>query len=280
MGGPTVATVVSRVVARTPKPRTLAEALRARPTLVRFASVATFLVVWEAAGRQINPIFMSHPTAIARAFWALLVSGELVTGILRSLVSFVIGMVVSILGGIALGVLIGKFWWVEYVLDPFINALYAIPRIALVPLIILWFGLELAGKIVIVVSIAIFPVLINTYAGVKDVRSELLDIGRVYAATESQIFYKIVLPAAVPFIMAGVRLSVGVGIIGMIVAEFFTAVEGLGGMIVLYSNQFATAKVFVPIIVLGTMGIALTQGVMWLERRLAPWKATARGFSE
>jgi NitT/TauT family transport system permease protein len=280
MAGPTVATGVSRVVARAPRPRTLAEALRARPTLVRLASVVTFLVVWEAAGRQVNPIFMSHPTAIARAFWALLVSGELVTGILRSLVSFVIGMAVSIVGGIALGVLIGKVWWVEYVLDPFINALYAIPRIALVPLIILWFGLELAGKIVIVVSIAIFPVLINTYAGVKDVRRELLDIGRVYAATESQIFYKIVLPAAVPFIMAGVRLSVGVGIIGMIVAEFFTAVEGLGGMIVLYSNQFATAKVFVPIIVLGTMGIALTQGVMWLERRLAPWKATARAFTE
>lgn len=280
MAGPTAAPERSRVVVRETGPRSLVEELRARPLLVRLLSIGAFLVLWEAAGRQINPIFMSHPTAIASAFWVLLASGELLTGILRSLVSFLAGMTISIAGGIVLGVLVGKVWWAEYVLDPFINALYAIPRIALVPLIILWFGLELAGKIVIVVSIAIFPVLINTYAGVKDVSAELLDIGRVYAASESQIFYKIVLPAAVPFIMAGVRLSVGVGIIGMIVAEFFTAVDGLGGMILLYSNQFATAKVFVPIIVLGIMGIVLTQGVMWLERRLTPWKATARAFAE
>lgn len=179
MAGPTIAPPSSRAVGRVAEARSLVEGLRARPVLVRLASVGVFLVLWEAAGRQINPIFMSHPTAIARAFWTLLASGELAAGLLRSLVSFLLGMTISIAGGIALGVLVGKFWWAEYVLDPFIDALYAIPRIALVPLIILWFGLELAGKIVIVVSIAIFPVLINTYAGVKDVRSELLDIGRV-----------------------------------------------------------------------------------------------------
>jgi NitT/TauT family transport system permease protein len=250
--------------------------LRDRPNLVRAASVATFLVAWEYVGRQMNPIFMTYPTAVARATVTLLTSGELVEAFMLSMVSFGLGLAISIVGGIAIGLLIGQFWVLEYAFDPYINALYAVPRVALVPLIILWFGLELTGKVVIVVSIAIFPVIINTYAGVKDVRGSLLEIGEAYAATRSQIFFKIVLPAAFPFIMAGIRLAVGLGIIGMIVAEFFTAIKGLGGLIVFYSNSFATAKLFVPIVVVGAMGIGLTQLVLYLEDRLAPWRRSER----
>ena len=108
------------------------------------------------------------------------------------------------------------------------NAFYAIPRIALVPLVILWAGLGLAGKVSILVSIAIFPVIISTFAGIRDVRGSLIEIGRAYAATPTQIFFKIVLPAAVPFVMTGIRLAVGLGIIGIVVGEFFTALSGLG----------------------------------------------------
>lgn len=254
----------------------LAGVLRERPNLVRALSVVGFLLVWEYAGRRMDPIFMTYPTAVARASVALIASGELLNAIALSMVSFGIGLAISIVVGIAIGLLIGQFWLLEYTLDPYINAVNAIPRVALVPLIILWFGLELEGKIVIVVSIAIFPVIINTYAGVKDVRGSLLEIGRAYAATERQIFFKIVLPAALPFIMAGIRLAVGLGLIGMIVAEFFTAIKGLGGLIIFYSNSFATAKLFVPITVVGLMGIALTHAVLYLEHRLAPWRQSER----
>lgn len=251
-------------------------ALRDRPNLVRTLSVGAFVVVWEYVGRQMNPIFMTYPTAVARASVELFASGELLNAVALSMVSFVIGLTISIVAGILIGLLIGQFWALEYTLDPYINAINAIPRVALVPLIILWFGLELEGKIVIVVSLGIFPVIINTYAGVKDVRGSLLEIGRAYAATEPQIFFKIVLPASLPFIMAGVRLAVGLGLIGMIVAEFFTAIKGLGGMIIFYSNSFATAKLFVPIVVVALLGIGLTHAVLHLEHRLAPWRQAER----
>lgn len=246
------------------------------PNVIRVASVVVFFVWWEYAARHANPMFMTYPSAILRAAWELTLSGELPDAFLASMIPFLIGLAISIVGGVLIGILIGQFWWLEYIFDPFLNALYAIPRVALVPLIILWAGLETNGKIVIVVSIAIFPVIVNTYSGIKDVRGSLIEIGRAYSASEFQIFSKIVLPAAVPYIMAGIRLSVGLAIIGIIVAEFFTAITGLGGIIVLYANNFATAKLFVPIIVTGMLGIALSELVAYIERRLSRWRISER----
>jgi NitT/TauT family transport system permease protein len=254
-----------------------AQWLKDRPNLIRVAAVVVFFIFWEFAARDANPLFMTYPSAILRAGWQMALSGELLKAFIESMIPFTIGLFISIAGGIALGVLIGQFWWLEYTLDPFLNALYAIPRIALVPLIILWAGLETGGKIVIIVSVGIFPVIVNTYSGIKDVRGSLIEIGRAYSATEMQIFAKIVLPAAVPYIMAGIRLAVGLAIIGVVVAEFFTAVTGLGGLIVFYSNNFATAKLFVPTIVIGVLGIVLTQVVVVIERRLSRWRISERG---
>ena len=250
--------------------------LKLHPNLVRAASVTLFFLWWEYAGRDMNPLFMTYPSAIIRAGWGLIANGELPHAFLASLLPFSIGLVISILLGIAIGVIIGQFWFVEYALDPFINALYAIPRVALIPLIILWAGLEDTGKVVIIVSVAIFPVIVNTYSGIKDVRGSLIEIGRAYGATGPQIFAKIILPASVPYIMAGVRLAVGMAIIGIIVAEFFTAITGLGGEIVLYANNFATAKLFVPIIVIGALGIGLSEAVAHIERRLSGWRVSER----
>ena len=250
--------------------------LKAHPNALRISAVVAFFLFWEYAGRVMSPLFMTYPSAIFRAAWEITASGVLPRAFASSMIPFAIGLALSIAGGVALGILLARFWLLEYLLDPFINALYAIPRIALVPLIILWVGLEVAGKITIIVSIAIFPVIINTYSGIRDVRGSLLEIGRAYGATERQIFSKIILPASVPYIMAGVRLAVGLAIIGMIVAEFFTAINGLGGLIVNYANTFATAKLFVPIIVIGLLGVALTELVLLIERRLSRWRTLER----
>lgn len=254
--------------------------LRHRPNLVRSISVAVFFVCWEVFGRDMDPLFMTYPSAIAGAAWELTASGVLAEAMMESLIPFVVGLAISIVGGILIGVLIGQFWFLEYTLDPFINALYAIPRIALVPLVMLWAGLETTGKIAILVSIAIFPVIINTYAGIKDVRGGLLEIGRAYCATDLQLFTKIIFPASIPYIMAGIRLCVGLAIIGIIVGEFFTAISGLGGLIIHYSNAFATAKVFVPIILIGVVGVALTQAVMATEKWLSKWRFLERERNE
>jgi NitT/TauT family transport system permease protein len=264
------------VPAPRPAPAQRLRALLLSPNAIRTASVAVFFVIWEYYGRRMDPIFMAPPSAIFEAAVTLIQSGALEKAMVQTLWPFAVGMALTVIVGILLGIVMAQWRTLEYVLDPFINALYAIPRIALVPLIILWAGLEFAGKVTILVSVAIFPITVNTYAGVRDVRGSMLEIGRAYGATEWQIFWKIVLPAAVPFIMAGVRLAVGLAIIGIIVAEFFTAISGLGGMIVEYANVFATAKLFVPIIVIALIGVILTELVMWLERRMSRWRTLER----
>jgi NitT/TauT family transport system permease protein len=247
-----------------------------RPNVIRTLSVGVFLGLWEYFGLKVDPLFLAAPSAIVDAGIALVRSGELLHAFLATFYPFALGMAITIVAGILLGVAMAQWRLLEYILDPFINALYAIPRIALVPLIMLWAGLAVGGKVVILVSIAIFPVIINTFSGIRDVRGSMLEVGRAYGATKSQIFFKIVLPAAIPFVMTGIRLAVGMGIIGIIVAEFFTAQTGLGGMIVMYANVFATAKLFVPIIVIGVMGVVLTELVQAIERRLSRWRLLER----
>jgi NitT/TauT family transport system permease protein len=251
-------------------------ALLTSPNAIRAAAVAFFFVVWEFFGRRMDPIFMAPPSAIFEAGVELTRSGALRKAMVESLAPFAVGLALTIVIGILIGILIAQWRTLEYILDPFINAFYAIPRIALVPLIILWAGLEFAGKVTILVSVAVFPIIVNTYSGIRDVRGAMIEIGRAYGATDTQIFFKIILPAAIPFIMAGIRLAVGLAIIGIVVAEFFTAISGLGGMIVEYANVFATAKLFVPIIVIAIVGVVLTECVMWLERRLSRWRQSER----
>ena len=246
------------------------------PNAVRTLSIAVFFAIWEYYGRRMDPIFMAPPSAIFAAALELIQSGALAKALVQTLWPFAVGMALTVVLGILLGIVMAQWRVLEYVLDPFINALYAIPRIALIPLIILWAGLEFVGKVSILVSVAIFPITVNTFSGIRDVRGAMLEIGRAYGATEWQIFWKIGLPAAVPFIMAGIRLAVGLAIIGIIVAEFFTAISGLGGMIVEYANVFATAKLFVPIIVIALVGVVLAEFVMWLERRMSRWRQLER----
>jgi NitT/TauT family transport system permease protein len=246
------------------------------PNFIRLASVVVFFAAWEIIGRQMNPVFMVPPSAVCVAAIELIRDGTLLHASLQSLVPFAAGLAITIVGGILIGIAMAQWPVCEYILDPFVNAFYAIPRIALVPLIILWVGLEFGGKVTILVSVAIFPVIVNTYSGIKDVRGSMLEIGRAYGATPRQIFFKIVLPAAVPFIMAGVRLSVGLAIIGIVVGEFFTSISGLGGLIVEYANNFATAKLFVPVIIIAIVGVVLTEAVVHLERRLSRWRASER----
>jgi NitT/TauT family transport system permease protein len=140
-------------------------------------------------------------------------------------------------------------------------------------LVILWFGLGDMAKLFIVTLLAVFPVLINTAAGVRNVPAHLIDVGSAFAANERQVFLKIILPATMPYMMTGLRLGIGRAIIGMVVAEFFTAITGLGAMIVKYGNQYDTASMFVPILMLMLLGVGLTILVRKAEDYFAPWRA-------
>jgi len=247
-----------------------------KPLVVKLVTLVIVLGGWEIAGSYVNPLFLSSPSAIAVAFYELAASGELLAAILTSLLGFGLGVFFAIVVGISLGVAMGRIRMVEYVLEPYVNALYSTPSIALIPLFILWFGVGLTSKAIIIFTLSVFIVVINTFTGVKNLSQSVIDIGAAFGASERQIFWKVVLPAALPFIMTGLRLAVGRAILAMIVAEFFTSIAGLGGMIVKYGNFFQTAKMFVPIIVVSLLGVGFVELIKYIERKLAPWKETER----
>jgi NitT/TauT family transport system permease protein len=245
---------------------------------VRLASVVAVVLVWEVFGRHVNPLFLSYPSAIARACVNLLATGELVRQGIGSLEVFAIGLSAALTAGILIGLLMGRYRLAEYLLDPYVYALDATPRVALIPLLLLWFGLGMESKIAVVFLSGLFPVLMNTFSGVRTVSAQLVEIGRAYGAGEQKIFTKIIVPAALPFIMGGIRLAVGRALIGIITAEMFTAVTGMGALLVRYSSALATDKFFVPVIFLALLGVGLSSAVEMLQRRLAPWKETERGL--
>jgi NitT/TauT family transport system permease protein len=245
---------------------------------IRGVSVVAFILAWEIFGRDVNPLFLSYPSAIARATVQVLASGEFQRQALGSLQVYAWGLSAALAVGIFLGLLMGRYRLAEYIFDPFVYALDATPRVALIPLLLLWFGLGPAARIAIVFLSGVFPVLMNTFSGVRTVSGGLVDVGRAYGAREGKIFTKIILPASLPFIMAGVRLAVGRALIGIITAEMFAAVTGLGALLIRYSSALATDKFFVPVIFLALLGVILTHAVEVLEKRLAPWKQTERAL--
>ena len=246
------------------------------PKVLRAASLALTFGIWEWYGRGVDPIFFSYPTAIAASFPAMIRSGELQQALLPTLQGLAVGFSLSIAIGVLIGLLMGRYRLFDYLVDLQISALYSTPNVALIPLLILWFGLGMTSKIVIVFLAAVFPIIVNTYGGVRNVSRSLVEIAQAEGAGERQIFGKIIVPASLPFIMAGIRLAVGRAVVGMVVAEMFTAMSGLGGAIVYYGNAFATDKLFVVIILLALLGVGLTGAVKFLEVKMAPWKQTER----
>ena len=245
-----------------------------RKVIVRLVSLIFVLLVWEYYGRRVNPILFTYPSAIARAFLVLVGNGELQSYMKESLLVLTYASILSVLAGVLLGVIMGRFSIVEWAADIYVNALYSTPMVALVPLIVLWFGFKVPAKVIIVFLFMVFPVLLNTYEGVKNVDRNLQEVARSFCSSESQLWRHLIIPSAIPFIVAGVRLAIGRGLVGMIVAEFYTSVTGLGYMIVRYANALETDKLFVPIVMVMILGVGLLSLAKWVEGRIAPWRSS------
>ena len=247
-----------------------------RPALFRYGFVALILIVWEIAGPFVDPIFFSYPSKIAVAFYDVTVSGELLQFLSQSLEVMIYGLVIAIAVGIPLAVAMARVRWLDWALDLPINALSATPLVAIVPLLVLWFGIYLKAKIIVVFLFAVFPVLINTYQGVRECDKNMLEVAQSFRSSEWRTWQDVLLPFAVPYIIAGIRLAIGRGLIGMIIAEFYTTISGLGFMLTQYANMFAMDKTFVPVIVLMVLGVSLTTLLKWVGRRIAPWSHANR----
>jgi len=245
--------------------------------VLALGSIALTLAIWEIFGRGVNPIFASYPSAIFDAGVQMVKTGQILRALAESMQPLALGYVLAVVIGVPLGLLIGRYRWAEWGLGIYVTAFYATPLVALIPLFVLWFGLGIAVKVAIIFVLAIFPITINTWAGVKAVPKTLIEVGTAFVASDATIMRKIIVPATLPYIMTGLRLAVGRAIIAMVVAEFFTAISGLGGIILKAGERFDTARMFVPVLVLMALGIGLTALLGWLEAKVAPWQRAIAG---
>ena len=243
---------------------------------IRLVSLAIALMLWEVAAWNIDPVLFTSPTKVAVAAYKMVRSGELWTYLWPSLVVLGIGFALAVVFGIAIGLLLARFWVLDVALNVYITFLYSIPSVALVPLIVLWAGFDTTAKVIILFLFAFFPMVINTYQGVKSVDPKLLEVGRAFRCSEGQLWANIVIPAALPFIVTGLRLALGRGLIGMVLADLYTAISGIGYLIVRTASTYQVDKMFVPIVTLGLLGVTFTALLRLAEKYVAPWTAASQ----
>jgi NitT/TauT family transport system permease protein len=243
---------------------------------IRLASLAIALALWEVAATNVDPVLFTSPSKVAAAAYRMVLSGELWMYLWPSLVVLAIGLALAVVLGIGIGLLLARFWVLDVALNVYITFLYSIPSVALVPLIVLWAGFETTAKVIILFLFAFFPMVINTYQGVKSVDPKLIEVGRAFSCSERQLWINIVLPAALPFIVTGLRLALGRGLIGMVLADLYTAISGIGYLIVRTASTYQVDRMFVPIVTLGLLGVTLTALLRLAEKYVAPWTAASQ----
>jgi ABC-type nitrate/sulfonate/bicarbonate transport system permease component len=238
-----------------------------------FFSLLSLALLWEVMGRAMDSTLIPPLSQIGAAWWKLLSSGKLLSNLSMSLTTLVTGFCLAVLIGVVVGLLMGRFRAVEHFLDLYVNALMSAPSTAFVPVLILWFGLGVESRVAVVFLFAVFVIIINTMTGVKQVDTVLVEMARSFGAREKEIFFMIILPAALPAIMAGLRLGMGRAVKGMVTAEMLLTLTGIGAMIMQYGSSFATDSLFAVIFTVLLIAILTMKAVQWLDRRLTGWKA-------
>ena len=245
-----------------------------KPALFGILSFAVILVLWESVVRLgwVNPFFTSQPSAIAATLVRVARSGELWSNLAVSLREFAIGYGASVVVGILGGALAGRFRTVEYALDPFLWFLYSAPLIAFYPIFVLWFGLGVPTVIVITFLLSVTQIAASTLSGFKNVNPGLLRAARSFGATERDLLWKVVLPASVPMVIAGLRLGIGRALMGVVVGELFGATAGLGYSISYYGSLLKTTDMIASLVVVVVLGVLCTQGLSAIEARFDSWR--------
>jgi NitT/TauT family transport system permease protein len=247
----------------------------ARGTRVRaVVSVIAGLILWEVLARTVltNRLIMVPLSTVLEAMWAAARTGELWKHVYVSLIEFLLGFGLAAAAGIFVGFVTGTSARMREYLEPLITALYATPLVALIPFYILIFGIQLASKVALVFTIAVFPMIINTQAGILSVERNLLDVASSFRASPRQIFFKVQVPAAIPFIISGLRLGVGRALTGVVVGELFFATAGLGFMISIAAQGFDTPRVLLGVLIFSLAGVLAIGLLQTIEKRMAPWR--------
>lgn len=250
---------------------------RSEPFVLGVLGILVVLLLWEAVPYVVTmkagtKLFFTPPSQVAVTLWDLFASGTIWAPLGVSAAGFAIGLGIAILIGLPLGILIGRSEALNALCDPFITAFNATPRLVFLPLVLLWFGLGLWSKVVIVAFGAVFPLLINTHEGIRNADRLLINVVRSFGAREWDIVRMVVVPNALPYILTGLRLAIGRAVLGVVVSEFFGSDQGLGVMMVQAASQYKVNIVFAGMIVFMTLSLAMTGVVKWLESRLGRWR--------
>lgn len=246
-----------------------------RRMLLGILAVILFFAIWEAIFTwfvELNPFFISKPSLIWLGFLYELNSGKLVHELLVSGRPFLFGFVSAIVVGIFIGTFMGWRARVGYSLDPLMTALYASPLIAIAPLVIIIFGVGIAGKAILIFVLSVFPFVFNTYAGVKSVDPLLVNVVRSMGGRDRDIYFKVIVPSVLPYIIAGGRYAIGRALVGILVGEFYAASSGVGYMIAFYGDMYALDRMFAYILLMMAVAVAFTEGIRWAERAAFPWR--------
>jgi NitT/TauT family transport system permease protein len=276
VAGTLVGSTAPSVPSRSDRRRAADRRRSVRRVVTTIASIVGGLAIWELVGLFVvkNTLFLATPSSSLTALYAMWIDGSLQKAMLISGEEIFIGFFIAVIAGTLIGLLTASFENVSLVLTPWISGFYASPIVALAPLLILWFGVGIWSKIAVVISLVIFPMIINTEAGIKQADAQLIEASRSFGASRIQIFTKVSLPSALPYIIAGLRLGVGRGLIGVVIGELAGSRGGLGYLINNASQVFNMPQLFASVIVLAAAGIVLTAVFQYIERALVPWKAS------
>lgn len=265
--GTTTSPLDDAIFAASPRERRRRWLMRALPLV----SVVVFLAVWQIVGSHVDPILLATPKQTVKAFWDLLTSGQLGPAFGTAMKDLATGYLLAVVAGIVVGVAMGRSPVVERLLNPYINFFQATPLIALVPLVVIWFGVGFEARVSVTFMLAVWSIIINTATGVKETPVTLLDVSRVYKLNRWQVITKVALPNAVPSIFAGLRIALGKALIGMVIAQMEISVTGLGGLVINYGNAFKTAYLLAAVFTASLVGVIAAAVLEALRRWLFPW---------
>lgn len=240
------------------------------PRLTRILSLSLVFIIWELVSRLDRTLLFPPLSRVVRAFWEMLINGELIQAFAVSLQAFAIGFGLSIVAGLLIGLLMARFRPFERVSTPYLDILLAAPTIAFIPLLVIWLGLGLPSRVGVIFIFAVTLIAINTFTGIQGVDPQLVEMGRAFCLGESQLVWKIILPAAMPLIMAGIRLGAGRAFIGMVAADILLVSVGIGRLIQYYNATFKTAHLFAVVLAVLLLAVAVTELTRVAESRLSP----------
>jgi ABC-type nitrate/sulfonate/bicarbonate transport system permease component len=232
--------------------------------------VAIFLAIWEVTAQYLdNSLVLPPVSGILAALWDLISSGELIRALAESISLLIVGLIISTIIGFIFGALVARSRTAYWMLNPYFSALFATPTIALVPLVLVWFGFGFPGRVIVVILAAVVPIMFSVASGLRDDPKDLVDVARSFGVKgELALLFRVRVRAALPVLLAGLRLAAGRAVVGMAVAETYLRLGGIGGLIKSYGAMFQTDYVFAAILPLSLLGIAMVSAISWAERRL------------